>query len=228
MTISDAVAIVWMINDELKSSLYLCIFFGGSIYFFERSTTIESLYYTILFERYHTICDCCFIDDSSTCSINNQFFDTGSNFEDFIDTDTTLIPYIFTFCTADSFIKYRISEYICGYSRKKFLFCGSFQCFFHTSFQMRIKIIHRYSFFALLTELANETLGDNSIDRSWKKKCGNPHVQYSREGLSGRVRMDRRYYEVTSKSCFDCNIYRFMISYFSYHDDVRILTKSST
>ena len=40
--------------------------------------------------------------------------------------------------------------------------------------------------------------------------------------------MYRRYNKVTRKGCFDGNIDSFVITDFSYHDDIWILTQSST
>lgn len=220
-----------MINEcirEVYSIDTLCIFFCCSVYFFERSTSIECLYNTILLKRYHTISDSCFIDDSCTCPIDYELLYARSYLENFIDTNSTFVAYIFTLCTSDSFIKYRISKYFCRYARQKLFFCCTFKCFFDTSFKMWIKIIHWYSFLTVLAKLAYKTLCDDRIDRSGKEKCRNSHIEYTSERLGSRVRMDRRYYKVTSKCGFNSDVDRFMISYFSYHYYVWILTEGSS
>lgn len=220
-----------MINDvylKFYSRDTLCIFFRCSVYFFERSTSIECLYNTILLKRYHAISDSCFIDDSCTCSIDDEFLYTRSYLENFIDTNSSFVAYIITLCTSDSFIKYRISKYFCRYARQELFFCCTFKCFFDTSFKMWIKIIHWNSFFAVLAKLAYKTLCDDGIDRSRKEKCRNSHIENTSERFGSGIRMDRRYYKVTSKGSFDSDIDRFMISYFSYHYYVGILTKGSS
>ena len=224
MTISE---LLFGIGSELESEV-LCIFFCCSVDFGQRSTTIESLYDTILFERDHTIEYGCFIDDDSTRAIDDKFFDTIGDLEDLIDTDSTLIPYIITLCTAYWLIKCRFLEYISTNPRKKLIFRSMFECFFDTSFEVCVELIHGYRFFAMLTEFAYEALRDDRIDRCRQEKCWDSHIQDTCQSLSCRVRMYCRYYEVTCESCFYGDIYRFMISDFSYHDDIWILTQSST
>ena len=225
MTISE---LLFGIGSELERSKCLCIFFCCSVDFCKGSTTIESLYDTVLLERDHTIEYGCFIDDDSTCTIDDEFFDTIGDLEDLIDTDSTLVPYIITLRTAYWLIKCRFLKYISTDSRKKLVLSSMFEGFFDTSFEVCIELIHSYRFFAMLTEFAYEALRDDRIDRCRQEKCRDSHIQNTCQSLSRRVRMDRRDYKVTCQSCFYGDIYRFMISDFSYHDDVWVLTQSST
>lgn len=78
------------------------------------------------------------------------------------------------------------------------------------------------------TESSDESLSDDCIDWCWKKKCRYPHIQNTCECLCCWVRMYCRDNKMTSKCSFYRNIYSLMITDFSYHYNIWILTQSST
>jgi hypothetical protein len=208
--------------------VYLCIFLGGCIDLFERCTTVESLDDTILFERYHTIGDRDIVDHSCSGSIDDHLLHIRGDLEDLIDTNSTSISDVITLSTADGFVECWLPQDLWGDTREEFFLCSTLESFLDTFLEVWLEILHSNRFLALHTELADQSLCDDRVDRCWEEEGGYTHIQDTSEGLSSGVRMDRRDHEVTREGCFDRDVDRLMITDFSYHDDIRILTQSST
>ena len=78
------------------------------------------------------------------------------------------------------------------------------------------------------TNFTNQALRDDRVNRRRKQKWLNSHIDDTRERFCGRVCMDGRNYEMPREWRFNRNIDSVVITNFTHHNNIRVLTKGST
>ena len=83
----------------------------------------------------------------------------------------------------------------------------------------------RVGFLAMRTHDTNEALGKDAHDRRGNEEGLDPHVNQPCHGAWGIVRVQCRKDEVARQRGLDCDLGRFGVPDFAYHDHVGVLAK---
>ena len=78
------------------------------------------------------------------------------------------------------------------------------------------------------TELTDKSLRDDTDDRIRNQITGNSHISHTVQRTDCIVGMHSRNNEVTGDGSLYCNRSSLLISDFTYHNDIRILTQDGT
>ena len=83
-------------------------------------------------------------------------------------------------------------------------------------------------FLAVLANAAHKSLGQHTLNSGRHKERFQSHFEQTRECAGSVVRMERTEDQVTRQSSFDSHRRGFLVTHFTDHDHVRVLTEQGT